>query len=81
MARMRKSPLRTLLKPSEVASLLGVSPKTVYTWCRLEMIQGVKIGKILRIRRNSLWKLLNDTKRLSSADRRESESHSGKEDG
>ncbi|MGD0663302.1 MAG: helix-turn-helix domain-containing protein [Syntrophorhabdales bacterium] len=49
MAYISELPGRTLLKPSEAASLFNLSPKTIYFWHRIGMIEGVKIGRILRI--------------------------------
>ncbi len=57
MAYTGKLAGRTFLKPTEVASLLNVSPKTVYFWHRMGMIEGVKIQKILRIYANSVERM------------------------
>ena len=54
MAYMSELPGRTLLKPSQVASLFHVSPQAVYLWHRMGMIEGVKIGRTLRIQTSSL---------------------------
>jgi len=54
MAYSSELPGRTLLKPSEVASLFGVSPRTVYHWHRMGVIEGIKINGILRIYTSSL---------------------------
>jgi excisionase family DNA binding protein len=54
-----KSHMKTLLKPAEVAALLGVSLRTVYLWCELGLIEGINInGKSLRIFSQSLSKKL-----------------------
>ena len=58
MTRTRELPDRTVLKPSEVASLLNVSPQTVYFWHRMGVIEGVKIGGTLRILTSSLERVL-----------------------
>jgi len=58
MAYSSELPGRTLLKPSEVASLFGVSPHTVYHWHRMGMIQGVKIKGVLRIYASSLSEIV-----------------------
>ena len=47
-------PGRTLLKPSEVASFFNVSVQTVYSWLKEGKIEGVKIGRTVRICRSSL---------------------------
>ena len=55
MSYNSKSPHRTFLKPSDVASLFNVSLQTVYFWHRMGMIQGIKIGGgTLRIFASSL---------------------------
>lgn len=55
MSHNSESPHRTFPKPSEVASLFGVSPQTVYFWHRMGMIQGIKIdGGTFRIFASSL---------------------------
>ncbi|HUJ70309.1 MAG TPA: helix-turn-helix domain-containing protein [Syntrophorhabdales bacterium] len=58
MVYISELPGRTLLKPSEVASLFGVSPQTVYNWHRMGMIHGVKISGILRIYASSLGEMI-----------------------
>ena len=61
MGYLRELPDRTLLKPSQVASLFNVSPQTVYFWHRTGMIEGIKIGgRILRIFASSLEERLDD---------------------
>jgi len=47
-------PERTLLRPSEVASFFNVSVETVYLWLREGKIEGIKIGRTVRIYRSSL---------------------------
>jgi len=55
MSYNSKSPHRTFLKPSDVASLFNVSLQTVYFWHRMGMIEGTKVGgRILRIFASSL---------------------------
>lgn len=43
-----------LYTPTEVAQKLKVSPKTVYSWLKSGKIEGVKIGKLWRIRKEAL---------------------------
>jgi len=57
MAYTGELPDRTFLKPTEVASLLDVSPKTVYFWHSVGIIEGVKIQKIVRIYTSSLERI------------------------
>lgn len=47
-------PVRTFLKPFEVATLFNVSVSTVYLWHRMGKIDGIKICGSLRIYRHSL---------------------------
>ena len=51
-------PPRTMLRPSEVASFLRVSERTVYRWFALGLVDGVRINKSLRITRGSILTLL-----------------------
>jgi excisionase family DNA binding protein len=51
-------PSRTMLRPSEVASFLRISERTVYRWFELGLIEGVRINKSLRITRGSILTLL-----------------------
>jgi len=47
-------PLRTFLKPSEVAAFFRIALETVYFWHRMGKIEGIKIYGCLRIYRRSL---------------------------
>jgi hypothetical protein len=40
---MEDMPNRKLLRPTEVATFLGVSAKTVYRWCDMGLIGSVKL--------------------------------------
>jgi excisionase family DNA binding protein len=53
-------PLKTLLRPDEVASFLSVSLKTVYRWYRTGLIRGTKVKRSLRIYRDSILRLIDD---------------------
>jgi excisionase family DNA binding protein len=44
-------PEKAMLRPSEVASFLRVSERTVYRWFELGLIRGIRINKSLRIAR------------------------------
>ncbi len=46
------------MRPSEVASFLRVSERTVYRWFELGLIEGIRINKSLRITRGSILTLL-----------------------
>ncbi len=47
-------PSRTLLTPSEVASLFNVSARTVYCWHRMRIVEVIKMCGILTKYGNSL---------------------------
>ncbi len=53
-------PLKTLLKPDEVALFLSVSLKTIHRWYQSGLIGGVKAGRSLRIYRDSIVKLVGE---------------------
>ncbi len=55
-------PTKTLLRPGEVAAFLRVSQRTVYRWYDLGLIEGVRINKSLRIVRDSVVTLLQNSK-------------------
>ncbi len=57
---LREMPTRKLLKPAEVAMLLSVSPKTVYRWCDMGLMDSMKLNKTVRILRASVVKFLQD---------------------
>jgi excisionase family DNA binding protein len=51
-------PERKLLKPSEVATALGVSTRTVYRWCDMGLMESMKLNKTVRVLRESLVSFL-----------------------
>jgi excisionase family DNA binding protein len=55
---LRQIPARNLLKPAEVATLLSVSPKTVYRWCDMGLMDSMKLNKTVRILRASVVRFL-----------------------
>ena len=55
-------PTRTMLRPDEVASFLRVSQRTVYRWFDLGLIEGVRINKSVRIARDSVLTLLEESR-------------------
>ena len=56
-------PNRVYLRPRELAAFLGVSPKTIYSWCRLKRIVAIKPKSLVYILRESVLKCLRDGKR------------------
>jgi excisionase family DNA binding protein len=55
-------PNRQLLRPTEVATFLGVSTKTVYRWCDMGLIESVKLNGSIRVLRDSLVNFLDDSR-------------------
>lgn len=47
-------PRRSLLRPTEVATFLNVSLRTVYRWYEMDIIQGIRLNHSLRIFRESV---------------------------
>ena len=56
---MEDVPNRTFLKPTEVATLLRVSTKTIYRWCDIGLIESVKMNGSVRVLRESVANLLS----------------------
>ena len=54
---------KELLSAEEVADYLGVEPVTVYRWCKEGRLQGIKLGKYWRIRREALEDFLKQHER------------------
>lgn len=54
---------KELLSAEEVADYLGVGPVTVYRWCKEGRLQGIKLGKYWRIRREALEDFLKQHER------------------
>jgi excisionase family DNA binding protein len=54
---------KELLSAEEVANYLGVGPVTVYRWCKEGRLQGIKLGKYWRIRREALEEFLKQHER------------------
>ena len=55
-------PGKTLLRPDEVAAFFRVCVKTVYRWYAEEKLEGVNLGKALRVYRKSVIELLDKSK-------------------
>ena len=49
------------LRPTEVATLLCVSAKTVYRWCDMGLMESVKLNRTVRVLRDSVVKFLEKT--------------------
>ena len=54
---------KELLSAEDVAHYLGVGPVTVYRWCKEGRLQGIKLGKHWRIRREALEDFLKQRER------------------
>lgn len=49
------------INTSEASKLLGVAPRTVQEWCKLQKIPGcVKLGRIYLINENELFKWMKE---------------------
>ena len=51
-------PNRKFLRPAEVADFLSVSPKTVYRWCDMGLIESIKLNRSVRVLRDSVVNFL-----------------------
>lgn len=51
-------PDKKLLKPTEIATLLGVSAKTVYRWCDIGLMDSIKLNGSVRVLRTSVVNFL-----------------------
>jgi len=47
-----------LLTPAEMADYLGVKPSTIYQWSHQGFIPNIKLGKLLRFRKEDIDKWL-----------------------
>jgi excisionase family DNA binding protein len=56
---LEEMPNRRLLKPGEVAAFLGVSPKTVYRWCDMGLMESIKLNRSVRVLRASVLTFLS----------------------
>jgi excisionase family DNA binding protein len=56
---MVEIPDKQLLRPDEVARLFDVTLQTVYNWCEAGVLEGMKIGGVLRITRESIVRKIN----------------------
>ena len=52
-----------ILKPAQVARLLGVKVGTIYFWSHAGYIQTVKLGRLIRFRRSSIVEWLDSKER------------------
>ena len=43
-----------LLTPEEAAERLAISPKTIRDWLRSRKLQGVKVGRLWRVRESTV---------------------------
>lgn len=57
MTKFADLPEKTLLRPDEVALFFQVRVKTVYGWIDTGKLDATKVGKVLRIYRESVIKL------------------------
>ena len=60
--------MQKLLTPQQVAELLEVKPSTIYQWTHQGFIPHVKIGRMVRYRKETIIKFLADNERTSTSD-------------
>jgi len=60
VTEFRDLPLKTLLRPDEVALFLSVSLKTVHRWYHSGLLEGVKARRFLRIYWDSILRLVDE---------------------
>jgi excisionase family DNA binding protein len=66
----------TLLTPEQVAGRLQVTPRTIYDWLRQGRLQGIKIGRLWRVRPGDLHAFLADPVAPSANESTQSEARS-----
>jgi excisionase family DNA binding protein len=54
MTKFADLPEKTLLRPDEVAKFMSVHVVTVYRWADEGKVDSIKVGKVLRIYRESV---------------------------
>ena len=50
--------MKLLLSPAEVGRVLGVRPRTVARWCRNGDVSALKVGRVWRIHRTEVRRLM-----------------------
>jgi excisionase family DNA binding protein len=55
---LKDIPGRRLLRPTEIAMLLGVSAKTIYRWCDMGLMDSIKLNGSVRVLRASVVQFL-----------------------
>jgi excisionase family DNA binding protein len=50
--------MKLLMSPAEVSRIVGVQPRTVARWCREEKIEALKVGRVWRIHRLTVKRLV-----------------------
>ena len=48
------------INTTQASEILGVTPRTVQEWCKLEKIPNIKMGRIYLINENELFKWLKE---------------------
>ena len=51
-----------LLKPEQVAEILNVSMTSVYRWLNTGELKGIRVGKLWRVRKSDLQKIIQQGK-------------------
>jgi excisionase family DNA binding protein len=50
--------MKLLMSPAEVGRIVGVRPRTVARWCREGKIDALKIGRVWRINRATVKRIV-----------------------
>lgn len=50
--------MKLLMSPAEVGRIVGVRPRTVARWCRNGEIDALKMGRVWRIHRTTVKKIV-----------------------
>jgi excisionase family DNA binding protein len=53
---------KLLMSPAEVGRVVGVRPRTVARWCRNGEIEAMKVGRVWRVHRNTVRRLVKKGK-------------------
>ena len=50
----------TMMTVKETADFFGVSPRTVFRWIKSGKLESVKIGGVVRIKKNEIERVINE---------------------
>lgn len=52
--------MMTMMTVKETADFFGVSPRTVFRWIKSGKLESVKIGGVVRIKKNEIERVINE---------------------